>query len=45
MQHTEQPAEQAIVQQAWETPELVKSDVSTATQNTVGPGDDTVVGS
>ncbi len=41
MQQTEQTAEQPV----WEAPELVKSDVSTATQLNPGPGTDGALGS
>ncbi len=41
MQH----AEQVIEQQVWEAPELVVSDVSTATQANVAGGADGVAGS
>ena len=45
MQNAEQVIEQVIEQQVWEAPELVVSDVSTATQANVGPGADGPAGS
>ena len=45
MQHAEQMIEQMSEQQVWEAPELVMSDVSTATKNNVGPGSDGSIGS
>lgn len=45
MQHAEKVIEQVIEQQVWEAPELVVSDVSTATQANVAAGSDGAIGS